>query len=121
MAKRKDKTTKLEEAIIGGIKERNGKNIIIIDFSKQLNAVCKKFIICNGDSNTHVKSIADSVEEFVKKNLKETVWKKEGTENSLWILLDYVDIIVHVFQTEQREYYKLESLWADNISTTISV
>jgi ribosome-associated protein len=119
MAKRKDKTTKLEEAIIEGIRERKGNNIVIIDFSDQPNAICKKFIICNGDSNTHVKSIADNVEVYVKKNLKETVWKKEGFENSLWILLDYGDIVVHVFQTEQREYYKLESLWADNKSTTL--
>jgi ribosome-associated protein len=121
MAKRKDKTTKLEEVIIEGILERKGKNIVSIDFRKHENAICNKFIICNGDSNTHVKSIADSIEVIVKKKLKETVWKKEGMENSLWVLLDYVDVVVHIFQTDIRDYYKLESLWADSISTNISV
>jgi len=120
MAKRKDKTLKLEEIVIEGILEKKGKNIISIDFSEQQNSICKKFVICNGDSNTHVKAIANSVEEIVKKKLKENVWRKEGFENSLWILLDYSDVVVHIFQTQQREYYKLENLWADNVSKRIS-
>lgn len=120
MVKGKNKTLKLEKAIIEGIQEKKGKNIISIDFSNTLNAMCSKFIICNGDSNTHVKSIANSVEEIVKKKLKENVWKKEGFENSLWILLDYGDIVVHVFQTHEREHYRLENLWSDNVTTSIS-
>ena len=121
MGKRKDKTTKLEEVIIEAIAERKGKNIVSIDFSGQKFAMCKKFIICQGDSVTHVKSIADNVEVFVKKKLKESPWKKEGMENAQWILLDYVDIVVHVFRPDIRDFYKLESLWGDNISTNYSV
>ncbi len=107
------KNNNLLNLIIEGIKNKKGNNISSIDLRKIENAVCDYFVICNADSNTQVKSIVDEIENHVKKNTGEKVWKKEGLENSQWILLDYSSIVVHVFQTKFREFYKLENLWAD--------
>lgn len=99
--------------VIEGLQEKKAKDLVSLSFTKHENPVCKYFVICHGDSNTHVKALADSVEEYVKEHTKLTPWKKEGFENSQWILLDYSDIVVHVFQKEYRDYYKIEQLWAD--------
>ena len=99
--------------IIESIKEKKGKEIVSINLTLLDNAVCKYFIICHGDSNTQVGAIAQWVEKFVEDTLSEKVWRKQGFENSQWILLDYIDIIVHIFQKEYREFYNLEGLWAD--------
>jgi ribosome-associated protein len=109
-AKTKDKTVDL---IIEGIKEKKGKEIVSIDISKLENSVCRYFIICHGDSNTQVSAIAQWIEKVVEDELNEKVWKKQGFENAQWILLDFVDIVVHIFQKESRDFYNLESLWAD--------
>ncbi len=106
----KDKTVDL---IIEGIKEKKGKEIVSIDISKLENSVCRYFIICHGDSNTQVSAIANWIEKVVEDELDEKVWKKQGFENAQWILLDYVDVVVHIFQKETRDFYNLESLWAD--------
>ena len=103
----------LLNTIIEGIKDLKGENITLVDLNGIENSVCKQFVICNADSNTQVNSIADSIIDKMKSDQSERVWKKEGYENSQWILLDYVDIVVHVFQTEYRDFYKLEQLWAD--------
>lgn len=108
--KTKDKTVDL---IIEGIKEKKGKEIVSIDISKLENSVCSYFIICHGDSNTQVSAIANWVEKVVEDELDEKVWKKQGFENAQWILLDYVDVVVHIFQKETRDFYNLENLWAD--------
>ena len=108
------KDNNLLQSIIEGIKNKKGNNISSIDLSNNENAVCNYFVICNADSNTQVKSIVDEIEENVLKNTGEKVWKKEGFENAQWILLDYSSIVVHVFQTEFRGFYKLEDLWADS-------
>jgi ribosome-associated protein len=108
--KTKDKTV---DIIIEGIKEKKGKEIVSIDISKLENSVCRYFIICHGDSNTQVSAIAQWIEKVVEDDLNEKVWKKQGFENAQWILLDYVDIVVHIFQKEFRDFYDLESLWAD--------
>ena len=99
--------------IIEGIKEKKGKEIISIDLSKLENAVCKHFIICHGDSNTQVSAIANWVEKVIEDKGNEKVWRKQGFENAHWILLDYVNIVVHIFQKEFRDFYNLEGLWAD--------
>jgi len=99
--------------IIEGIKEKKGKEIISINLTALDNAVCRYFIICHGDSNTQVSAIAQWVEKFIEETMNEKVWRKQGFENSQWILLDYIDIVVHIFQKEYRDFYNLEGLWAD--------
>ena len=111
--------SKLLLAILDGIIEKKGKDIVNIDFSKVENAICQNFIICHGDSNTQVDAIADNVVKQVSEKLETKVLHKEGFENCQWVLLDYADIIVHVFQKEYRDYYKLEELWADAKIETI--
>ena len=99
--------------IIEGIKEKKGKEIISINMSALNNAVCRCFIICHGDSNTQVSAIANWVEKVIEDKLDEKVRRKQGLENSQWVLLDYVDVVVHIFQKEYRDFYNLEGLWAD--------
>ncbi len=99
--------------IIEGILEKKGQEIVDLDLRKVHNAFCDHFVICHADSGTQVNAIADSVEKRVKEHLNERVGHREGMENATWILLDYNNIIVHIFQTQIREYYKLEDLWGD--------
>jgi ribosome-associated protein len=99
--------------IIKGIEEKKGKDIQVFDLRSSDHAICDFFVICNADSSTQVDAIAYSVEDFVKKETGESPWKSEGFENKEWILVDYVDVVVHVFQTRIREFYKIENLWAD--------
>jgi len=106
-------TKQLVDAIIDGVKKINGHEIVNIDLSKINDTVCENFVICHGESNTQVYAIADSIEKTVKETLGEKVWHKEGMENAQWILIDYANVVVHVFQKQYREYYKLEDLWAD--------
>lgn len=106
-------TDKVIECIVKGIQEKKGKEILSIDLSKLENAVCRYFIICHGDSNTQVNAIAQSIEKEMQETMNEKVWHSQGYENAQWILLDYFDYMVHVFQKDTREFYNLESLWAD--------
>lgn len=104
---------KLLLAIVEGIQEKKGKRIISLDFKKIENAICKYFVICEGDSTTQVAAISDSVVEYTLKKIGTKVWKTAGYENAEWIILDYADIMVHVFQPHVRNYYDIEELWAD--------
>jgi ribosome-associated protein len=119
MKKVKSETEKLSEAILEGIKNLKGKKITLIDLESIHHTECSYFIICHGTSSTHVDSIAKSVESTVKENLDTDVWHRDGYRNSIWILLDYGDIMVHVFQEKAREFYNLEGLWADAKIKTI--
>lgn len=111
-------TNQLVENIIKGIQEKKGKSIVNLDITKLEQSIADNFIICHAESNTQVDAIADSVEYFVKKELKEKPIHKEGKQNSQWVLLDYGMVIVHIFQKEYRDFYNLEGLWADaNIQT----
>ena len=76
-------------------------------------AICSHFVVCNADSTTQVAAIADGIEEKVYETLKESPWRVEGKQTGLWVALDYVDVIVHIFQSDLRDYYRLEELWAD--------
>ena len=107
------KSSKLIEIIIKGIKEKKGKGIISINLKNINNSICDYFVICHCDSTRHVDAVANSIEEEVKKVFNENVWQKEGYGNATWVLLDFIDVVVHVFQKETREFYKLEDLWAD--------
>ncbi len=106
-------TKELLGNIIEGIREKKGKDIVNIDISSIDNSICDNFIICSGNSNTQVSAIAESIQKKVKENLNETACHKEGLNNALWVLLDYTDIIVHIFQADTRSFYNLEDLWAD--------
>ena len=119
MTKNKEKTDKLLDAILEGIQNIKGKDITLIDLNTIQHTECGYFVICHGTSNTQVNSIANSVEDTVKETIDENPWHKDGYKNSIWILLDYGDIMVHVFQQDAREFYNLEGLWADAKITKI--
>ena len=110
---KKDAAQLLADAIVHGILEVKGRNISILNLKSIQSRVCDYFIICQADSNTQVNAIAGSVEEMVKKSTGERPYRKEGFENAEWILIDYVTVVVHIFQSQIRNYYNLESLWAD--------
>lgn len=112
-------TEVIVEATIKGIQEKKGKSIVTLDLRKTDNSVTDFFIICHGDSSTQVDAIADSVMDELRMSLNERPWHKEGFENAEWILLDYFNVVVHVFQKETREFYNLEGLWADAQITEI--
>lgn len=104
---------KLAELIIEGIQEKKGQQIQLLDLRDINNAVCDFFIICHGNSNRQVDSIADSVLEIVREKKGEKPLNMEGKSQAEWILLDYINVVVHVFQEELREHYALDELWAD--------
>lgn len=105
----------LVKTIVEGIQEKKGKRIVTLDFKKIENAICRYFVICEGDSSTQVDAIADEIEDYTRKELGEKPWGTAGYDNAEWIFLDYGDVIVHVFQPHMRAYYNLEDLWADCI------
>ena len=98
---------------VKGIEEKKGNEIVCINLKKIPNNACDYFVVCEGNSRTQVQAIAGSVEEFVEKNTGTRPWHIEGLQNGEWVLLDYVDVAVHVFQPEARSHYNLENMWAD--------
>jgi len=106
-------TYALLKTIVDAIQEKKGENLLCLDLRDIENRVCDFFIICEGNSSTQIDAIAASVEFKVKKELGEYAYRSEGWDNALWILIDYVNVIVHVFDRETRAFYNLESLWAD--------
>ena len=115
MARQKKKSPKelLTEAIADAMLDKKAKNPVIMDFTKLNSSVCDAFIICHGTSRTQVEAIADGVIAGVKLKTGLNPWHKEGFENAEWILIDYSDIVVHIFQDSRRTFYNLEQLWAD--------
>lgn len=105
--------------IIKGIEDVKGQNINILDLREIENTVCDYFIICEGTSNTQVNAIVNSIQKKVSKEIKDKPWHIEGSENAEWVLMDYVNVVVHVFQRHIREYYDIESLWGDAVTTEI--
>ncbi len=106
-------TEKLVDAVVLGMQEKKAKNIVVLNLKSTNNSLCDYFVICDADSTTQVDAIAGSVEFVVKKDMHENALHREGFENAIWILLDYMDVIVHVFQRESRDFYNLEEFWAD--------
>ena len=104
---------KTAQAIVDGILSKKGKQIAVMDLEKIPNSVAAYYIVCHGTSSTHTKAIAKSVEEYTKNKTGFNPLTKEGTENAEWILIDYADVVVHIFQETIRNHYKLEELWAD--------
>ena len=104
---------KLSEAIVKGMPEKKATDIVVMDLRKIKNAVADFFIICSGNSDKQLEAIADSIDEEVFKNLKENPWHTEGKNNKEWMLLDYIDVVAHVFKKDRRDFYALEKLWGD--------
>ena len=119
--KKEKGTDQLITQIIKGIEEVKGQDIEILDLRDTENTVCDYFIICSGNSNTQVNAITGSVQKLVSKELKDKPWHVEGQNNSEWILMDYVNVVVHVFQNHVREFYDIESLWGDAKITEINL
>lgn len=119
MTKENINADQLITTIIGGIEEVKGKEIAILDLREIENTVCDYFIVCEGTSNTQVNAIVNSIQKQVSKTLKDKPWHIEGSENAEWVLMDYVNVVVHVFQKHIREYYDIESLWGDAKTTQI--
>ena len=119
MTKKNTNNDDLLALIIKGIEDVKGNDISILDLREIENTVCDYFVICSGNSNTQVNAIAGSIQKVVSKELKEKPWHVEGEQNGEWVLMDYVSIVVHVFQKHIREYYNIESLWGDAKITTI--
>jgi ribosome-associated protein len=119
MAKKTISTDVLLTNIIKGIEDVKGNDIEILDLREIDTAVCDYFVICNGSSNTQVNAIVNSVQKVVSKEIKDKPWHVEGTDNAEWVLMDYVSIVVHVFQKEIREYYNIEGLWGDAKITSL--
>lgn len=109
----------LIETIISAIQDTKGEDIKILDLTHIENSVADHFIICSANSNTQVNAIAGNVEKKVRNELKDRPWHVEGTENAMWILVDYVSVVVHIFQKHIREYYDIEDLWSDAKVTEI--
>ncbi len=103
----------LVDVIIEAIREKKGQNILKIDLKEVNNSICDYFIICEGESNTQVNALADNIDKQTSVNLQTSPHHVEGRENAQWILLDFFSVVVHVFQKEQRHFYKLEDLWSD--------
>jgi ribosome-associated protein len=108
-----DESKKIAEVIIHGIQEKKGKDIVSLDLRNISSSVSDFFIVCHADSSTQVKAIADSVEDEMYKAFKEDPWHKEGFQNSEWLVLDYVSVVVHIFRTDKRDFYGVEDLWGD--------
>lgn len=119
MTKKSVSADELITVILKAIDEIKGLDIQLLDLREIENTVCDYFIICTGTSNTHVNAIAGIIEKQVGKICKEKPWHVEGESNADWVLLDYVNVVVHVFQKKIREYYNIESLWGDAKITEI--
>ncbi len=113
----KKKTYKKSEYLVSGIidsiNKNKGKEVVSIDLRKIEQSICDFFIICHGTSSTHITSIAQNIKKEITKELKEKPWHIEGEDNKEWILLDYFNVVVHIFNKDKRDFYNLENLWAD--------
>ena len=117
--KTNSESTELCEAIVEGMKENKANDIVVLDLRHLESAVCDYFVLCSGDSTTHVDGISNAVTRYVRKSIKEKPWHIEGKTNSDWILLDYINVVGHIFYKEARSFYDIEELWSDANRTNI--
>ena len=110
----------LINTIVEAIDDKKGQGIVSLDLSGFDGAICSNFVVCNADSTTNVLAIAANIEEAMIIKCNRKVARMQGKENAFWIILDYSNIVVHIFQTEYREFYRLEDLWADSTITKYS-
>lgn len=107
------------DAIVEGMQENKAQDIVVLDLREITNAVCDFFVICSGESSTQVEGISNTVTRYTRKELKEKPWHIEGKTNSEWVLLDYINVVVHIFYKDARPFYDLEDLWADAMRTDV--
>ena len=112
-AGRLTRNSKLFKSIINAIQEKKGENIISLDHRKIPEAVADFFIICEASSSIQVKAIADFVEHYAKETARETPYRSEGQQSGQWILVDFINVVVHIMLPETRKFYKLEEMWSD--------
>lgn len=110
---------KLSKEIIKGMQEKKAMNIVLMDLRKVKNAVADFFVICSGNSDKQLDAIADSIGEQVDKGLGEKPWHLEGKNNKEWVVLDYTNVVAHIFRRDRRDFYALEKLWGDADITEI--
>lgn len=115
-----DSTKKLVRYIIKGIQEKKGSGIVVADLSKIDGTICRYFVICQGNSPMQVEAITESVSDVVREKLSEKPIRVVGLENAVWVAMDYVDVMVHVFVPDMRNYYNLENLWQDAKLTKVA-
>ncbi len=109
------KTENIVDKVIEALKDNKAHEIVKIDLREIENCFCSFFVICHGTSGTHIASLADAVEEKVKKELHESPFHTEGMNVAQWVVVDYGDVVVHVFEKEMRDFYQLEDFWGDGI------
>jgi ribosome-associated protein len=109
---RQDSDT-LADLVVRGMQDKKASDIVVLNLKELKNAVADYFIICSANSDTQIEAIARSVEEEIEKVTGENAWQTEGRTNREWVLLDYVDVVVHVFLRDRRKFYALEELWGD--------
>ena len=106
-------STKLSELVVEGMLEKKATDIVVLDLRGIQGAIADYFVVSSGSSDTHVEAIADSVDEAVYKTAQEDPWHKEGFTNKEWVLLDYSNVVAHVFKSDKRSFFNLENLWGD--------
>jgi len=109
----------LSDAIVKGMQEKKASDIIVLDLRKVKNAVADFFVICSGNNEKQLEAIADSIDEEVFKIMKEKPWHVEGKNNKEWMILDYINVVSHIFRKDRRSFYALEKLWGDAEITAI--
>ncbi len=109
----------LSEWVVEGMLDKKALDVVVMDLRDVKHAVADYFVVCSGNSDTQIDAISDSIEEQIHKRSKQNPWKREGQQNKEWILLDYVDVVAHVFNKEKRIFYGLEELWGDAKITRI--
>ena len=115
--KRLNANSRILRVIIKAIQDKKGENVILLDLRKIPEAVSDYFIICQATSQIQIRSIADNIEETVKTELSESPYKHEGFHALQWVIIDYVNVVVHIMQPESRKYYRLEEMWSDAVAT----
>ncbi len=111
---------KLSEIVVHGMQEKKASDIVVMDLRNVANSAADFFVICSGNSDTQVEAISDSIEKQVLTEISESPWHVEGRTNLEWVLLDYIDVVAHVFKRDSREFYSLENLWGDATSVAIA-
>lgn len=114
------KSEELSDLVVNGMSEKKASDIRIMDLREVKNAVADFFVICSANSDTQIDAISDSVEQEVYKATQTNPWKKEGKTNREWVLIDYVDVVAHIFKKDKREFYSLEKLWGDAQITEVA-
>lgn len=109
------RSEKLSDVVVQGMLEKKAKDIVVMDLRNVKSAIADFFVICTGNSDTQIEAIADSIDEQVYKQLRENPWHIEGKTNKEWMLIDYVNVVAHIFKKDKRDFFALENLWGDAV------